>query len=102
MTDLPALPSGTPRELLSSSRALSRRVQAAQRGAWFPLLILLVFTLGYLIVVSADAGLGWTVSLRSAWAFLPHLIITGGLLLIASLCFAWVRSGRRWRQRSST
>ena len=36
----------TPRELLSTTRALTRRVRVAQRGAWFPLLLFCVATLG--------------------------------------------------------
>lgn len=56
---------------------------------------LLLFTAGYLTVVLARVGLGWDVSLRSSWAFLPHLLIAGGLLLIGSLGFALAQSGRR-------
>jgi hypothetical protein len=36
----------TPRELLSATRTLTRRVRVAQRGAWFPLLLFGVATFG--------------------------------------------------------
>src|SRR5450755_3145518 len=46
MTDQPMPSASTPRELLSTTRALTRRVRVAQRGAWFPLLLFCVATLG--------------------------------------------------------
>jgi hypothetical protein len=39
-----------PDELLSTTRDLARRVRAAQRGAWFPLVVFGVLTLGAIVV----------------------------------------------------
>jgi hypothetical protein len=50
MTDLPMSAPGAPRALLSSSRDLTRKVRAAQRGTWFPLLLFGVLTFGALPV----------------------------------------------------
>ncbi|GAA4839613.1 hypothetical protein GCM10023235_13750 [Kitasatospora terrestris] len=44
------MPSGAPREVLSELGDLTRRVRAAQRGTWFPLLLLGVLTLGGVLV----------------------------------------------------
>ncbi|MER5669504.1 hypothetical protein [Streptomyces mirabilis] len=41
---------GTPHEVLAGLGDLTRRVRAAQRGAWFPLLLLGVLTLGGILV----------------------------------------------------
>lgn len=40
MTDEPARATDTPRQLLSTTRELTRRVRKAQRGTWFPLVLL--------------------------------------------------------------
>jgi hypothetical protein len=45
MTDMPATPQDGPRELLSATRRLTRRVRQAQRGTWFPLLLFAGLTL---------------------------------------------------------
>jgi hypothetical protein len=45
MTDTPAPPQDGPRELLSATRRLTRRVRQAQRGTWFPLLLFAGLTL---------------------------------------------------------
>jgi hypothetical protein len=45
MTDTPTPAPGTPRELLATTRELTRRVRLAQRGAWFPLLVFALVTL---------------------------------------------------------
>ncbi|WP_158845437.1 hypothetical protein [Streptomyces sp. NRRL WC-3742] len=50
MTDASVPSPGTPRELLAGLDDLTRRVRAAQRGAWFPLLLLGVLTLGGILV----------------------------------------------------
>ncbi len=42
--------SGTPREVLAGLGDLTRKVRAAQRGTWFPLLLLGVLTLGGILV----------------------------------------------------
>lgn len=46
MTDQPMPSPGASHELLATSRALTRRVRSAQRGAWFPLLLFGLATLG--------------------------------------------------------
>jgi hypothetical protein len=56
MTDLPASTSDSPHELLSSTRDLTRRVRDAQRGAWFPLLLVAAVTFGAAIVDRVDHG----------------------------------------------
>jgi hypothetical protein len=45
MTHDSAPPADTPHELLTAVRDLTRRVRVAQRGTWFPLLVLAVVTL---------------------------------------------------------
>ncbi|MER5867495.1 hypothetical protein [Kitasatospora sp. NPDC002040] len=50
MTDAAVPPPGTPHEVLAGLGELTRRVRAAQRGAWFPLLLLGVLTLGGILV----------------------------------------------------
>src|SRR5665811_2157924 len=46
MTDASMPGSGTPHELLATTRDLTRRVRIAQRGTWFPLVLLGAVTLG--------------------------------------------------------
>lgn len=46
MTDHPMPSLGASHELLATTRALTRRVRSAQRGAWFPLLLFGLATLG--------------------------------------------------------
>lgn len=62
---------------------------------------LLVFTLGYLVIVLASVTFGWTITppgpfgrLGSPWFFLPHLVIPGVLLLLGGLAFALSRLPR--------
>ncbi|MFJ5884855.1 hypothetical protein [Kitasatospora cineracea] len=50
MTDASVSASGTPREVLAGLGDLTRKVRAAQRGTWFPLLLLGVLTLGGILV----------------------------------------------------
>ncbi|MFD7982334.1 hypothetical protein ACFV4M_03000 [Kitasatospora indigofera] len=50
MTDATVPSSGTPREVLAGLGELTRQVRAAQRGAWFPLLLFGVLTLGGILV----------------------------------------------------
>ncbi|MFJ8430262.1 hypothetical protein ACIQ9P_03050 [Kitasatospora sp. NPDC094019] len=50
MTDATAPSSGAPQEVLAGLGDLTRRVRAAQRGAWFPLLLFGVLTLGGILV----------------------------------------------------
>jgi hypothetical protein len=50
MTDASVPSPGTPHEVLVGLSDLTRRVRAAQRGAWFPLLLFGVLTLGGILV----------------------------------------------------
>ncbi|WP_457031740.1 hypothetical protein [Kitasatospora sp. P5_F3] len=50
MTDASVPSQGTPHEVLAGLGDLTRRVRAAQRGTWFPLLMLGVLTLGGILV----------------------------------------------------
>jgi hypothetical protein len=49
---------------------------------------LLVFTVGYLAVVLAPVTLGWAITRPSPWAFAPHLVIAGTVLLLGGIGFA--------------
>jgi hypothetical protein len=49
---------------------------------------LLVVTVGYLLIVLVPIDFGWVIAHPSPWAFLPHLVITGAVLLLAGSCFA--------------
>lgn len=103
MTDVPA--PDNPRGLLASHRALTRRVLAAQRGTWFPLVLLGVLTLGAIPVtrfghrftscrnVPTPAGPGRVCSVTSTW-LLAYWIIA---LVLAYAAIAWfyVRRARR-------
>lgn len=48
---------------------------------------LLTVTVAYLIVAVATVGIGWF-SHPTPWAFLPHLLIDGGVLLIGGILLA--------------
>ncbi|MFF9768532.1 hypothetical protein ACF1GT_18285 [Streptomyces sp. NPDC014636] len=50
MADASVPSPGTPHEVLAGLGDLTRRVRAAQRGAWFPLMLLGVLTLGGILV----------------------------------------------------
>jgi hypothetical protein len=54
MTDASVPPQDGPRELLSTTRRLTRRVRQAQRGTWFPLLVFAVLTLGAIPVTRSS------------------------------------------------
>jgi hypothetical protein len=56
---------------------------------------LLVVTLGYLVIVLAPIDFGWTIAHPSRWAFLPHLVIDGGVLLLAGIGFAVAQRAAR-------
>lgn len=56
---------------------------------------LFAITVAYLIVVIGRIDLGWTTDQRSAWAFAPHLVIQGSLLLLSSVGFALVQRPAR-------
>lgn len=48
---------------------------------------LLVFTLGYLVIVLVPITFGWAITL-SPWSFLPRLVIQGSVLLLGGIGFA--------------
>jgi hypothetical protein len=48
---------------------------------------LLVFTLGYLVIVLVPITFGWVIPL-SPWFFLPRLILQGSVLLLGGIGFA--------------
>ncbi|MFD8599209.1 hypothetical protein ACFV1L_29810 [Kitasatospora sp. NPDC059646] len=50
MTDASVPANGTPHEVLAGLGELTRKVRAAQRGTWFPLLLLGALTLGGILV----------------------------------------------------
>ncbi len=49
---------------------------------------LLAFTVGYLAIVLIPINFGWVITLPSQWAFLPHVVIAGSVLLIGGVGFA--------------
>jgi hypothetical protein len=49
---------------------------------------LFALTIGYLAVVLAPLHLGQSVAHPSPWAFLPHLLLDGGVLLLGGIGFA--------------
>jgi hypothetical protein len=51
-------------------------------------LTLLVFALGYLVVVLVPIDFGWGTGWGSDWGMAPPLVIAGGLLLLGSAGFA--------------
>lgn len=52
---------------------------------------LLAFTAAYLLATTSTIGLGARFSHPSPWAFLPHLLVEGGLLLISGIILALAR-----------
>jgi hypothetical protein len=52
---------------------------------------LLVVTVLYLIVAVATVGLGASFAHPTPWAFLPHLLIDGGVLLVGGILIAATR-----------
>lgn len=81
MTDTPVPSPGTPHELLSTTHDLTRRVRNAQRGTWFPLLLLGVLTLAAIPVdryghyattcrsIHTPGGVGSVCTISSTWSF---------------------------------
>ncbi|HTZ42964.1 MAG TPA: hypothetical protein VMB79_03815 [Jatrophihabitans sp.] len=49
---------------------------------------LLLVTLAYLVVAVGGVDLGWRIAAPSPWTFVPHLVVAGGILLLASAGFA--------------
>jgi hypothetical protein len=60
-------------------------------------LALLLFDLGYLVVVLVPIDFGWGENWGSNWRAAPMLVITGGLLLLGSAGFALAQRLRRPR-----
>lgn len=57
---------------------------------------LLLVAVGYLVVaVWPGSALGWVIPGPSLWSFVPHLVIDGGVLLIAGLAFARAQRATR-------
>ena len=48
---------------------------------------LLAVAVGYLVIIVGAVNFGWVIPRSSHWVFLPHLIITGGVLIVAGFCF---------------
>lgn len=55
---------------------------------------LVVVTIAYLAVAIGGVTLGWTIARPSPWSFAPHLVLAGGLLLLAAAGFALVQVPR--------
>jgi hypothetical protein len=49
---------------------------------------LLLFTLGYLVIVLVPITFGWVITRPTPWAHTPHLVIFGSVLLLGGLGFA--------------
>jgi len=49
--------------------------------------MLLAFTLCYLLIIVSAADFGWVITRSSHWVFLPHVIITGGMLILGGIGF---------------
>jgi len=56
---------------------------------------LFAITLGYLILAIGRVDFGWTISRPSPWAFAPHLVVDGSVLLLAAAGFALAQRTRR-------
>jgi hypothetical protein len=55
---------------------------------------LFVVTVGYLVIVLVPVNFGWVLRRPSPWYFLPHLVIYGGVLLLAGIGFALAQRAR--------
>lgn len=51
-------------------------------------LALFVVAVGYLWIALVPVDFGWVIAQPSRWAFLPHLVVDGTVLLVAALGFA--------------
>jgi hypothetical protein len=47
---------------------------------------LLAVAVGYLVIIAGAVNFGWVIR-SSHWVFLPHLVITGGVLVVAGIYF---------------
>ncbi len=56
---------------------------------------LLLFTVGYLVIVLVPITFGWVIARPTPWAHTPHLVIYGSVLLLGGIGFALAqRPGR--------
>jgi hypothetical protein len=62
-------------------------------------LTLIIVTVAYLGIAIGGVDFGWTISQPSRWAFAPHLVISGSLLLLASAGFALMQRPARQADR---
>ncbi|MEV7182409.1 hypothetical protein [Kitasatospora sp. NPDC093679] len=104
MTDATVPSSGTPRDVLAGLDALTRKVRAAQRGTWFPLLLLGLLTLGGVLVgrltfevstvpcpaAEAAAGAGCTLIKQGSPVYWP----VGLALAYAATAVFYIRRSR--------
>jgi hypothetical protein len=101
MTDRSLPPQDGPRELLTATRQLTRRVRQAQRGTWFPLLLFAVLTLGSVPVLRAShhaIDCRPTPGGRVCLAFSPASYVYWPLALVlayAAITAFYVRRARR-------
>lgn len=94
---------GSSHELLTTARALTRRVRDAQRGAWFPLLLFGLATLAsapfdrygsHSRTCSAPKSGGYVCSVYSTW----ELVYWPAVLVLIYIAVAWFYA-RRSRER---
>ncbi|WP_345429662.1 hypothetical protein [Actinoallomurus vinaceus] len=104
MTDASMPLQGTPHEVLAGLGELTRKVRAAQRGTWFPLLLLGVLMLGGILVsrftfqvltvpcpaTAPAAGVGCTVVKQGSPLYWP----IGIALAYAATAFFYIRRSR--------
>ncbi|MFF4833546.1 hypothetical protein [Streptomyces sp. NPDC001315] len=103
MTDASTSSPGTPHEVLAGLGDLTRQVRAAQRGTWFPLLLLGVLTLGGILVgrftfkvetvacpAGEAAGSGCTLVTQGSAVYWP----LGLALAYAATAFFYIRRSR--------
>ena len=58
-------------------------------------LALLAVTAAYLVIAIGGVDFGWRIGQPSPWGFVPHLVICGSVLFLASLGFAVVQQPAR-------
>ncbi|QIY68505.1 hypothetical protein HEP84_03740 [Streptomyces sp. RLB1-33] len=104
MADASVPSPGTPHEVLAGLGDLTRRVRAAQRGTWFPLLLLGALTLGGILVsrftfrvetvpcpaIQPAAGTGCTLIRQGSPVYWP----IGLALAYAATAFFYIRRSR--------
>ncbi|WP_441249385.1 hypothetical protein [Kitasatospora sp. McL0602] len=108
MTDASVPSHGTPHEVLAALGDLTRKVRAAQRDAWFPLLLMGALTLGAIVVgrltfsirtvnclpdlasTGADAGIGCTLTKQGS----PLYWVLGLTLAYAATAYFYTRRSR--------